>query len=201
LNQACARSRNEAVTSCGAIAFTSLDLLEIRPPPKSTAEATRSPAKRDVRGLEPTPHQLPRRQPFGVHDLLKHLAFAFAQTKLEPHRALRELRPTRLPRHTRLSGQLFGTRHLRSITYATRIFPARQKILPLVESFSSMKTTRPITIESMQAAICRFIVAQGPHMPEGWKQFLVAECGLAEHTLVQHPMVPRETRETRKQGA
>ena len=56
-----------------------------------------------------------------------------------------------------------------------------------------MQTTHPITVESMQAAIARFIAAQGPHLPEQWKNFLVAECDLVEHPLVQHPMAPQKT--------
>jgi hypothetical protein len=51
---------------------------------------------------------------------------------------------------------------------------------------------KTITIESMQAAVCRYMVARGHHMPEAWRAFLVAECGLIEHPLVQHLMVPQE---------
>ena len=57
-----------------------------------------------------------------------------------------------------------------------------------------MKTSNPITIQSMQAAVCRYIVSQGPHMADAWKDFLVAECGLVidEGNPYRHPMVPRQ---------
>jgi len=43
-----------------------------------------------------------------------------------------------------------------------------------------------------QAAVCRYAVAQGPHMADSWKDFLVKECGLVidEGNPYRHPMVP-----------
>jgi len=49
------------------------------------------------------------------------------------------------------------------------------------------------TFKRAQEAICRYMVALGPHMADSWKDLLVAQCGLAidEGNPYRHPIVPK----------
>lgn len=48
-------------------------------------------------------------------------------------------------------------------------------------------------LAAARAAVVRFVVAWGPHLPDPWKDHFVKECGLVidEGSPYQHPMMPK----------
>lgn len=61
------------------------------------------------------------------------------------------------------------------------------------EERSPVRYVPDTTLKRAQEAICRYMVALGPHMADSWKELLVAQCGLVidESNPYRHPIVPK----------